>query len=1077
MRKVLSSIALLTVTFMGVAQVTVTNNQTVAWYVQNVLLGANVTVSNITYNGSAANANLTTVTSVGQLSNPANQIGITNGFIMATGDATLAAQTNNTGSGTSGNTNPQFTGNDPQLQSLVSGTQYDKCIVEFDFVPMGDTLRFNYVFASEEYPEYVCSQFNDVFGFFVSGPNPGGGNYTNFNVARVPTSLNPLAFSNYPVAINSINSGTAGSFGSTSTCNSQYPGWQTHNIYYVANVTNGPYQYDGRTIALPAVLPVICGQTYHIKLAIADLGDGNLDSGVILEAGSFASNGVSAVDAVAPGNVLLCTTDLTLDFFGATDPLYDHFWDFGDGVGTSILQNPSYTFLDTGYYEVAYTASVGTGACQVSETVYFDVTLSYPEQFNAEFDIPTIDPCDGLDSLLVSLAFTGTGADLVVWDMGNGDIISGQMNVDYYYTQQGSYTISMTAYDNNCGNQQTFTESFDYIATVTTANAVAPPDTAFCGPPPYNMNFTATSNTPQHYWDFGDGTGNSAQANPSYVYTAPGQYEIMYVAIDPTTCNIADTVYFNVDISQAEVLTAEFTLPTVAPCDTPDSILVSLQFTGTGADLVVWDMGNGDIISGQMNVDYYYTQQGSYTISMTAYDNNCGNQQTFTESFDYIATVTTANAVAPPDTAFCGPPPYNMNFTATSNTPQHYWDFGDGTGNSAQANPSYVYTAPGQYEIMYVAIDPTTCNIADTVYFNVDISQAEVLTAEFTLPTVAPCETPDSILVSLQFTGTGADLIEWDMGDGTTFTNVNSVDYYYTVQGSYPISMTASDFYCNVSETFTDTVHFYVSYSESQADVPEDIFLCATPLAVPFSAGPNPPPSSYWDFGDGTGTSTIHNPVYTYTSPGEYTVMYVAIDPTTCNIADTVYFTVSLELAQTFSASLNFNPPPPCGMDSMLVSLQFTGSGADSIVWNMGNGDVFEGTAIDYFYTVPGVYTVSMTAYDNVCDNIQTISNEVVFAGPIVSTANVPNVFTPNDDGDNDLLKILSIDGSSEYSMVIFNRWGMKVFETTDSSVSWDGTTRSGAKAADGVYFYEVRYTDICTTEEKIKTGYVHLYR
>jgi gliding motility-associated-like protein len=904
MRKLITFLSLFVSITLVNAQVTVTNNQTVAWYVQNVLLGANVTVSNITYNGNAANAALTTVTSVGQLSNPANQIGIVNGFIMATGDVNLAAETNNTGSRSLGTTNPQFTGNDLDLQSLISGTQYDKCVVEFDFVPMGDTLRFNYVFASEEYPEFVCSGFNDVFGFFISGPNPLGGNYVNQNIARIPSSLNPLTYTNTPVAINTINPWPTGSSYSSTGCSSIDANWQAYSVYYVTNPSGGPYQYDGRTVPLPVEIAVICGQTYHIKLAIADILDGLWDSGVILEAGSFASNGVSAVDAVAPGDVLLCTTDLTLDFFGATDPLYDHFWDFGDGVGTSIDQNPSYTFLDTGYYQVAYTASVGTGACQVSETVFFDVTLSYPEQFNAQFDIPTIDPCDGLDSLLVSLAFTGTGADSIVWNMGNGDVITDQMSIDYYYTQQGSYTISMTAFDNNCGNQQTFTESFDYIATITTANAVAPPDTAFCGPPPYNMTFTASSNTPQHYWDFGDGTGNSSQPNPAYTYAAPGQYEIMYVAIDPTTCNIADTVYFNVDISQAEVLTAEFTLPTVEPCDTPDSILVSLQFTGTGADL-----------------------------------------------------------------------------------------------------------------------------------------------------------------------------IEWNMGDGTTFTNVTSVDYYYTIQGSYPISMTASDFYCNVSETFSDTVHFFVSYSEAQAEVPEDVFLCTTPLIVNFSAGNNPPPSSYWDFGDGTGNSTQDNPSYEYASPGVYDVMYVAIDPTTCNIADTVYFTVTLEQAETFSAELLFAPPPPCGLDSMLVSLQFTGSGADSIVWNMGNGDIFNGTTIDYYYTTPGTYTVSMTAYDNLCDNVETISSEVVFAGPIVSTANVPNVFTPNDDGDNDLLKILSIDGSSEYSMVIFNRWGMKVFETTDSSVSWDGTTRSGGKAADGVYFYEVKYTDICTTEEKIKTGYVHLYR
>jgi gliding motility-associated-like protein len=886
------------------SQVTVTNNQTVAWYVQNVLLGANVTVSNITYNGNAANANNAAVTSVGHLTNPGNQIGIANGFIMATGNATLAAQLNNGGGASLGNTAPSTSGNDVQLSSLVSGTQFDKCIVEFDFVPLGDTLRFNYVFASDEYPEFVCSGFNDVFGFFISGPNPGGGSYTNFNVARVPSSLNPLAYTNTPVAINTINPGVAGSSGTASTCSNIDPNWASYNIYYVGNPTNGPYQYDGRTVPLPAVLPVICGQSYHIKLAIADLGDGGWDSGVILEAGSFTSNGIDLAGVSAPSDVVLCTTDLTLDFIGATNPSYNHFWNFGDGVGTSTQPNPSYTFLDTGYYEVMYIVSIGSGLCTSSDTVFFDVSLRFPEQFNAQFNIPTIDPCDGVDSLLVSLDFIGTGADSIVWNMGNGDVIT-------------------------------------------------------------------------------------------------------------------------------------------------------------------------DVTS----INYYYTTQGIYTISMTAYDLSCGNQQTFTETFDYTTSFSSANAVAPPDTAFCGPPPYNLSFNATSGTPDHFWNFGDGVGTSTQVSPSYTYNTPGTYNIMYVAIDSTTCNIADTVYFTVEISQAEVLTADFDFPIIDPCSSPDSVLVSLAFTGTGADVINWNMGNGTTFTNITNVDYYYTTEGSYTVTMTAFDNYCNTSATYSEVFNYFTSYSEANAEVPEDIYLCTTPLIVNFSAGPNPPPSSFWNFGDGVGTSTQNNPSYTYAAPGVYNVMYVAIDPNTCNIADTAYFTVTLEQAETFSATLNFTPPPPCGSDSLLVNLAFTGTGADSIVWNMGNGDVFNTNSVNYYYTVPGNYVVSMTAYDNLCDNVQTISNTVSFGGNIVSQAIVPNVFTPNGDGENDLLKILSIDGSSEFSMLVFDRWGLKIFESDTSTRVWDGKTKNGNESSDGIYYYEVKYTDICTSEEKIKTGFVHLYR
>lgn len=884
------------------SQVTINNTNTVAWYVQNVLLGANVTVSNITYNGSVANASANQP-SVGEFSNPGMQVGLSNGMIMGTGNVNLASQPNLGGGSSSGNTGPSSSANDVSLATLISGQQYDKCIIEFDFIPTGDSISFSYVFASEEYPEYVCSGYNDVFGFFLTGPNPLGGNYTSLNLARVPNSLNPLSFTSTPVAINTINPGVSGSNGTSSNCSSIDPNWSTYNVYYSGN-TGTAYEYDGRTVALPVAIAVNCGDTYHIKLAIADIGDGLYDSGVFLEAGSFSSNGISAAGATAPGDTIICGTDLTMNFNAGPDPAPINFWDFGDGSGTSTQPNPTYTYADTGYYQVMYVASSVTGSCVSRDTAYFDVNLIYPEQFNAQFDIPVIDPCDGLDSLLVELEFTGTGADSIIWNMGNGDI------------------------------------------------------------------------------------------------------------------------YYNLD-----------------------------------------------------SVDYYYTNQGTYTITMTAFDLSCNNSQSFTETFDYTATFSLANAVAPPDTSFCGPPPYDLNFTANSSTPNHYWDFGDGSGSSTQANPSYTYSSPGNYSIMYVAIDSSTCNIADTVYFTVDISQAEELSAQFNLPAVEPCTTPDSVLVSLAFTGTGADSLSWNMGDGTIFNDVSNVSYYYSQEGQYIITMQAWDFYCNVFEEVTDTVNFFVSYSEANAEVPEDIFLCSSPLIVNFSSGQNPPPDAYWDFGDGSGSSVNLNPSYTYSSVGNYQVMYVAIDSSTCNIADTAYFNVALAQAETFSAELSFTPPPPCGSDSALVYAVFTGSGADSIVWDMGNGDIFNSDSIYYFFTEPGVYEISMTAYDNLCNHVETISDTVRFAGKEVSSAAVPNIFTPNGDGENDLFIISGIDASADFHMVIYNRWGRKIFETEENGDFWDGQLWSGIDAADGVYYFEVTYRDICTDENKVQTGHLTLKR
>ncbi|HRN41833.1 MAG TPA: choice-of-anchor L domain-containing protein, partial [Vicingus sp.] len=250
------------------AQVTVNNTNTVQFYVQNVLLGGGVTVSNITYNGVPASV---VSNQVGEFTDPTSSVGLPSGIILATGNSTLASQANNSGSASLGGSS-SFTG-DSHLATAGNTTTsnlYHQTKIEFDFVPLGDTLRFNYVFASEEYPEFVCSGYNDVFGFFLSGNNPSGGTYNNLNLARVPNPAVPGTFTNTPVAINTINPGVAGSSGTASNCSSIDPSWAAYNIYYVGNTTGSTnYQYDGRTVSLPVFALVNCGQTYHIKMAIA----------------------------------------------------------------------------------------------------------------------------------------------------------------------------------------------------------------------------------------------------------------------------------------------------------------------------------------------------------------------------------------------------------------------------------------------------------------------------------------------------------------------------------------------------------------------------------------------------------------------------------------------------------------------------------------------------------------------------------------------------------------------------------------------------------------------------------------
>ncbi|MCC7332973.1 MAG: PKD domain-containing protein, partial [Flavobacteriales bacterium] len=301
----------------------------------------------------------------------------------------------------------------------------------------------------------------------------------------------------------------------------------------------------------------------------------------------------------------------------------------------------------------------------------------------------------------------------------------------------------------------------------------------------------------------------------------------------------------------------------------------------------------------------------------------------------------TANATDPGDVLICGAP-YNVSFSAGSTPPpMTYWDFGDGStlGIGSFNTPTHTYADTGTYNIMYVAIDSSSCNISDTAYFDVTVILNDSLDAQITIPPYDPCS-PGGLTIDLEFTGSGADSIHWNMGNGTTFINVDSLQYTYTAAGDYVLTFQAWDFACGGYKVVYDTIHFNPNYTQVNATSPGNQTFCAQPYLVNFNAGATPPPNNFWDFGDGIGNSTLANPQYTYADTGTYNVMYVAIDSSTCNIADTAYFLIQIIKPEELNAQFNIPPYNRC-QSTLTVNFAFTGTGADSIYWDMGNGTTF----------------------------------------------------------------------------------------------------------------------------------------
>ncbi|NLK52200.1 MAG: hypothetical protein GX295_07115 [Syntrophomonadaceae bacterium] len=220
------------------------SKQTAEQLVQQIM-GEGVQIVNVRYTGTDVAAGSFTAAD-------GNIIGFNEGVILSTGNIRYADGPNAEGNMTHVN---DLAG-DEHLNLLVPGYETnDATILEFDFIPSENTLSFDYVFSSDEYNEYVGTEFNDVFGFFLNGKN----------IALIPNT-------DFPVAINNINN-------------------DLHNQYYRDNEFGGQImtEMDGLTTVLTVTAPVKVGQMNTIRMAIADAGDYIFDSNVFIKGASFMS--------------------------------------------------------------------------------------------------------------------------------------------------------------------------------------------------------------------------------------------------------------------------------------------------------------------------------------------------------------------------------------------------------------------------------------------------------------------------------------------------------------------------------------------------------------------------------------------------------------------------------------------------------------------------------------------------------------------------------------------------------------------------------------------------------------------
>ncbi|MFM7565558.1 MAG: choice-of-anchor L domain-containing protein [Flavobacteriales bacterium] len=587
--------------------IAVSTTQTPQQLVNNVLLGSGVVASNITINGVPGLAN-TPFGNIGSFTNANGTFPMTSGVVLTTGDA-MGAMGPNIGASTTNPGNSQSVSFDPELNAISNGNVTNGVILEFDFIPAGDTLIFNYLFGSDEYTEFSPSSFNDAFGIFLWGPGisgpyplagfPNGGD----NIAVIPGGI--------PVTINNVN-------------------WVTNTAYYIFNeaattLTYGnAIEYDGTTVKLTASASVQCNQTYHIKFAIANVLDQAYDSGVFLEAGSFSSAAVSVAVATVSGDTTIVEGCTYADFIftrpenQANDTLIINYTITGsaiEGTDYNNMTNPI-VFLPGQDTVILNLTPIQDGINEGFESVIISVSIINPcgDTITSQgiiyigdgpiINITETDPlvqCYPEDVLLTVSASGGYAPYNYTWSTLGGTVLGSNDSITLNVTQNGIINVLVTAVDQcNFSHTDTATITVNQTIAIDAINMTE----ASCVPSGSLTAVTSgTTGTVTYSWSNGQ-VGQTIQ-------NLPGGWYILTITDD--VCSDTDSMFVGTIPSPIAVFSAN-------PTGGCSPLNLTLTNGSSNGDSYAWNFGNGQTATVQttasQNIQYMVQDPTNFTITL-----------------------------------------------------------------------------------------------------------------------------------------------------------------------------------------------------------------------------------------------------------------------------------------------------------------------------------------------------------------------------------------------------------------------------------------------------------------------------
>lgn len=686
-------------------------------------------------------------------------------------------------------------------------------------------------------------------------------------------------------------------------------------------------------------------------------------------------------------------------------------WDLG-GSSYSGTTPPVTVFtasLSTTTYEITLTAGNICGSDSYTSQVVVDPAPT------AAFSTDLSSQCSPVTTVFTNS--TQGNPQYFHWDLGDGDTSDDPVPAPkVYVTDDDSeiFTITLTAY-NECGADS---ESADVLVLPNTVQINLEPSVPSGCSPLFVEFINNTTGATNFMFEFGDNT-SSTLMSPNHLFTNAGEYEVTFYANDG--CSF-DTTSMTITVVQSPSITIAVEESAVCPF-TP----VHFHSAPVGNILQTdWFFGDGAQQTEEDPV-HEYASGNTYYVSATTYDvNGCPA----TASMEFLVYPQPDANITLSSNEGCSPATICTN-NLTTGAQQYAWDFGNGfTSNYEVACYQFENTgnSPQEYMISLIAENEFGCT--DEAQQQLTILPQPLLS--FVLSSEESCLMMQTITAEVE--SQNAVAYDW-FADGLLTSQASNPAFQFDEVGVHEILAQAyNSFGC------TDTYEQeYTIHPTPVIDIMPEVFSGCAPLTVAFENSTEHGHQWAWTFSNGS-NSPMEFPVITFQDPGKYDVQLIATSEFGCQAV--AYFEEMIEVFPVPVADFTMDPDDDIIYD---LDIAFTNasSGADIYYWNFGDG--FTDRAIDpvHHYNTGGYYIVTLLA-----ENEYGCSSEMQKPVNIDNTFYMwmPNSFTPDDDGLNDVLmpEFSSKLEIERYHFVVMNRWGEVIFETNDPETGWIGNVRSG---------------------------------